>query len=103
MCKDHDQLHYPREIREACMLAACGDAVDRDLLLAALVHDGLVAFLEVEGECMPTIDLEDALRLLKRHWRTNARAIVDLKMRLHEKWDDRLDDLIAADEANQVD
>lgn len=103
MCKDHDEQHYPREIREAAMIIACGNAMDRDMLLRAAVHDGMCNLIDQEFECMATVDAEAVLRLMKRHWRNHMAAVTKLKERLHERWDDRLDQLIEEMQANQVD
>lgn len=91
MCTNHDQLHYPREIREACMLLAMGNATDRDMLMRAAVQDGLVAIVESEVPCIPTDVLEKVLRLLKVHCEANYDGMTDMKLRMHERWDDELE------------
>lgn len=103
MCKPHDQFHYPRDLREAASLLACGNPDDRDKLLAAATHNGLAQIMEDEVECMPLSIALAAVTLLKRHWRLNVEDSAALKLRCHERWDDELESQLAALAADQVD
>jgi hypothetical protein len=103
MCKNHDEQHYPREVREAAMILAGGNAMDRDMLLRAAVHNGLAEILEVEVQCMPTSVASAALTLLKRHHRLHLGAMRGLEMRCHERWDSELERQIEAVDADVVD
>jgi hypothetical protein len=58
MCKDHDELHYSRNVREIASIASMGDRVTRDLLMKAFGAWGAAEFLLNWGDSMSSIRMD---------------------------------------------
>jgi hypothetical protein len=91
MCKNHDQLHYPPNIRAAANIAARGHGEDRDLLLEAWSYTGLVDWMQMYGDDAPyhrQIAIYNCIRAERKRLQDRFDELIE---RLVQDWQDDID------------